>query len=297
MCHVLSIATLAFVLFVGGFAGLARANSEHLTALADSIGSLEIDPSMQAEVANLSINRGGVKFNLIQGTLTLGKPVAGRLFSVDYVGKGSFELTPPNRAERHMLVRHTQDSTANWEFDDVAFLFTDSTFQELASQLTFKSLGPGKDELRLQQGFINYIEHEFDMSFSALILSDMLQPQLGGRFMARFTAKRGNFVFFYDPKEVEEIQLYKHVVSEAGSGPDLIQSFHTADEYKDSPWGADRENHDLIDSLDYDISCKIYQSAKTDLDVKFSFICNIDSLRAVTFQLMPDIDYNSLSIH
>ena len=296
LLHALGTAVLAVLILLGS-ACPALAVVPNLEALADSLTSLRLDPAMQAEVSQLEIVRAGVRISLDKGVFTMGTPVAGRVVSAVFVGKGRFQLTPPNRAETYMLIRHTQDSTINWEFKEIALVFTDSTFQELAAKLTFKNVNSAKDELRLQQGFIDYIRHEFEMSFAAFVLNDLFNPALDGRFMARFSTQRGTFVFNYDPKEIEEVQLFKHITSESGSGPDFIQSFHSPDQYADSRWGPEKENKDLIDSLDYDISCKIHQSAKTDLDVKLSFISNVDNLRSVFFQLMPEIDYSSLVIH
>ena len=74
-------------------------------------------------------------------------------------------------------------------------------------------------------------------------------------------------VFIYDPKDVEEISLYRHTTTYAEIFPELICSFHSLHEYADSPWGPDHEDKDLIDSLEYSINGKIWQSAKSDMEV------------------------------
>ena len=279
-------------------AHVKSANAEPIdfAGVADSLRAMTLDFTKQAEVSQLTIERGGVKIILESGILTLGQMVGGKTYSAVFSGKGRFELTPPNRAERYMLARHTQDSTANWPFEEIALIFSDSTEFELKSELTFSELGKRKGEVRLLSGFIDFIQDEFEWSFPALVLSDIVQPELPGRFLTRFNSSRGNMVFVYDPKEIEEIQLYKHARTGDGSYPDLIQSFHLPNQYFDTPWGTDSENKDLIDSLDYDISCRIFQSAKTELDVKLSFQSNLDSLRSIFFQLMPEIDQKSLTV-
>ena len=287
-------ATLAGILSIG--TAPASAGSFDPASLADSLHSMQPDFTKQAQVSQLALTRAGVKVVFESGVLTLGQEVGGGIYSATFTGKGRFELAPPNRAERYMLVRHTQDSTANWPFDEIALLFTDSTADELLAGASFSALDKRKSEVRLQKEFIDFIEDDLDWSFPALMLSDILYPKPAGLFMARFTTPRGKMVFIYDPKEIEEIQLYKYARTGDGAYPDLIQSFHSPDQYSDLQWGPDYENKDLIDSLDYDISCKIFQSAKTELDVSLSFQSNFDSLKAIFFQLMPEIDQHSLSI-
>ncbi len=215
----------------------ANAEPIDFAGVADSLRSMTLDFTKQAEVSQLTIERGGVKIILESGILTLGQSVGGRTYSAVFSGKGRFELTPPNRAERYMLARHTQDSTAIWPFEEIALIFSDSTEFELKSELKFSELGKRKGEMRLLSGFIDFIQDEFEWSFPALILGDIVHPQLPGRFLARFNSPRGNMVFVYDPKEIEEIQLYKHARTGDGSYPDLVQSFHLPNQYSDTPVG------------------------------------------------------------
>lgn len=267
-----------------------------LAVIADSLRAMKLDFSKQAKISQFVIDRGGVRFFLEDGILTMGHSVEGKTYSAVFAGKGRFELTPPNRAERYMLARHTQDSIAIWPFSDIAFVFSDSTASELQAKFEFSELKMVKAEVRLLSGIIDFIEDEFDWSFPALILNDAVHPQLAGRFLAKFNSPRGSMVFVYDPKEVEEIQLYKHARTGDGSYPDLLQSFHTPDQYSNSQWGVDNENKDLIDSLAYNISCQIFQSAKTELDINLSFLSKVNGLKSVFFQLMPEIDEKSLSV-
>ncbi len=286
---------LFFGLFTPSIASL-HAESLDFTIVADSLRSMKLDLTRQVEVSQFVIERGGVKFFFENGILTLGKSIEGRTYSAVFSGKGRFELTPPNRAERYMLMRHTQDTIAVWPFEEAAFVFSDSTAFELQSKFNFSELGQSKSEVRLLSGFIDFIEDEFEWSFPALILGDVVHPHLPGRFLAKFNSPRGNMVFIYDPKEIEEVQLYKHARTGDGSYPDLVQSFHSPEQYSSSQWGIEKENKDLIDSLDYDISCQIFQSAKTELDIRLTFLSNVDNLRSIFFQLMPEIDEKSLTV-
>jgi hypothetical protein len=88
--------------------------------------------------------------------------------------------------------------------------------------------------------------------------------------------------------------LWKH--THAYDGPETICRFHSLDQYTDSPWGPVHEDKDLIDSLNYQIDCKIWQSAKVDLDVDMSFISKVDRLRSLTFGIFDDLDMDEIVV-
>ncbi len=265
-----------------------------LPALADSLRSLSLDFTRQARVSNLTIQRGGIEIVLEDGLLLLSHPVAGRVLAAGFMGQGRFIMTPPNPAETYMFQRHCSDSSANWEFKEITLIFTDSTAGEFASRLAFDADPSIKSEQRQLAAFINHLEDDFDMSFPALLLRDLFQPQRPGRFFARVNTPCGHCVFMYAPGDVEEIQLYKHVTSAAY--PDIISSFHSADQYAAGAWGPDREDKDLIDSLDYSIDCKIWQSARCDLKVDLSFTSKVEDLRVVDFSIFLDLMHETIRI-
>lgn len=275
---------------------IAQAAIPNIDAVADSIKSLHPDYSHQVKLQDVTIDRGGARFVFDDGTLTFANRVFDRTLGGVFVGKGRFIFKPPNRAEEYMLSRHTQDSTAIWEFDSVAFIFSDSTMHELSGVGKIESEVNARADSKYLRDFINYVEDDMEMSVPALLLSDLVNPQFGSRFYARFTCRAGKMIFMYDPREVEEIQIYKEQRGAEGSYPDLIQSAHSSNQYAKSVWGPDRENKDLIDSLDYDIDCRIFQSAKTELAISCSFVSKVDSLSAIFFTLMPEIERQSLVV-
>lgn len=274
------------------------ANSQNLDfeAIVDSLDAIGPDLSRQAGVDSLVLNRGGVQFILEDGLLTFSEKLGGRTVAAAFKGEGRFKMLPPNRAERYMFAKLCTDTLADWEFSKAAFFFTDSTENELLDKLTFAPAGEKSGAEGLISDFMHYIEDEFKESFAAKIVPDLVQPALPGRFLAYFKSDCGKMVFVYDSKEIEEIQLTKHSRTAAGFYPELISSFHSADQYAESEWGPDHENKDLIDSLDYRISCKIWQSAKIDVDVQLSFLPLVDSLRAVTFTIFDGLDLESIVV-
>jgi len=267
-----------------------------LFALADSIKNAQIDFSRQTDVKGLTIERGGARFVLGSGTLTLTRPICGRVIAAVFEGKGQFTLVPPNSAEKFMFSRLCKDSAAAWDFKELVFFTTDSLMESLEQQYTFGDLRQIGSQQNLLNSFGEYVESEFEETFSAHILPELLQSRSAGSFRARFKAPCGNLIFIYNPKEVEEVSLYKHTQTASGTFPELISSFHSPEQYQQSRWGPDHENKDLIDSLEYDINGKIWQSAKTDLQIKLSFLPNQDDLQSLRFRIFPDLMEESIRI-
>ncbi|MCK4857871.1 MAG: hypothetical protein KAT58_07890 [candidate division Zixibacteria bacterium] len=287
---------LSSVILVILLAATVMASPADFAALVDSIDLIAPDYDRQADVANLVIERGGVRFILEEGVLTLSTDVLGRPIGAAFKGKGRFLMSPPNRVEKFMLKKLCKDTIADWSFKELALFFTDGTADELSAKLQFLPLGNKSNAGSALDNFADYIEKEFKRGFAMEILPDLLQPQLAGRFLARFKTRRGETVFRYDPTEIEEIALYKHSHTAKGSYPEPVCSFHSPDQYNDLPWGPDHENKDLIDSLQYDINCKIWQSAKIDLGVELSFLPRVDNLRALTFTIFDDLMQSSIKV-
>ncbi|MFH2056968.1 MAG: hypothetical protein ABIJ61_13500, partial [bacterium] len=221
----------------------SAAGPARITALADSIDLLDADLTRQAEVENLTISRGGAEFVLEKGVITLSESLRGRVVGATFVGKGRFRLEPPNRIEKFALAKLCKDSTADWEFKKAIFLFTDSTAIDLQRDLKFAALGhKEKDHHGLYDHCIKYIEKEFKSSFPAWLLPGLLQPQLPGSFFADLDCERGRFFLLYEPNEVEEVQLWQHTRTIDGSYPELVNSFHSPEQYAGSVWGPEHED-------------------------------------------------------
>ena len=267
-----------------------------LEAVSDSINSVTLDYSQQLEVKDLVIEKGGVKFLLDSGTLTLSSPVFGRVLGAAFVGNGRFLMVPPTPPRNNMLTKLCKDSIAAWEFKELAIFATDDLFVTLKAKQDISSLNRIGGEKQLLSDFTEYTQDEFEVSLASQILPELLQPNLPGSFRAKFKGSCGNMVFVFDPKEVEEISLYKQTTTTYDAFPELVSSFHSPEQYASSQWGPDHENKDLADSLVYDIDGKIWQSAKTDLTIKLSFISSAENLQSIHFSLFPDMMLETIQV-
>ncbi len=268
-----------------------------LVELSDSLSNLSPDFDHQAKIEDtLLITRGAASFALTDGILTLSKPVYGHPLAVAFSGKVHFHMTLPNKAERYMFNKRCQDTVADWNFERVTFIFTDSTYEQLVHALNFEPLQKRHDAGRQIEEFVNYIEDEFEESFPALMLNDLLQPWHEESFYARFVCDCGRMVYSVRPADIEEVKLYKHTQTESEAYPELISSFHLPDEYATSKWGPDHEDKDVIDSLYYSIFCKIRLPSRTDLQVDLRFQSQVDDLQTIKFDLFSELKQNSIVV-
>src|SRR5690606_9365137 len=87
----------------------AQAPVDSPSALFKTLLDLEPDPEQGATVANVVLTRGTGTITLESGTLSLARPVDGRVVGAMFVGSGSFRFTAPTAIERGQLARLVGD--------------------------------------------------------------------------------------------------------------------------------------------------------------------------------------------
>lgn len=295
--HFLSITLITLsILFTPLLGPAAGLDWQQLGAVSDSLLDLKPDFERQAEVENLVIKRGAAEITLKEGILTLSEPVLGRPLAAVFKGKVNFRMQLPHEAERYMFHKHCRDTLADWESREIALIFTDSTHLQLTNTLALAPLDK-KDRADKQLGdFIDYIEDEFEESVPALLLNDLLQPWREKSFYARFSCDCGRMVYRFEAGEVEEVKLYKHTQTQNESYPELISSFHSPEQYANTYWGPANEVKDAVDSLTYDIYCKISQPNRIDMVVDIGFQSQVDSLLVIKFDLFDELKDETIAV-
>ncbi|MFN0170952.1 MAG: M1 family metallopeptidase [Bryobacteraceae bacterium] len=171
------------------------------------INSVELDTTACFRVRDLPFVREDLRFYLTDGYLLLSKPVEGvriaALFVADTEG-GDAEvlLFPPNRAERKSLASFTETPNLNEHFKAAAFLFTDTSGQELfdkAKETGKPSLEMGLLLAERWTGVVRNLASSFDGRI-ALDLLSLEQPRRGFFFAAISGKTLGNFDLIHDPR-------------------------------------------------------------------------------------------------
>jgi hypothetical protein len=169
---------------------------------------LEPDPARGATVANLVITRGTGTITMESGTLSLARPVNGRVVGAMFVGKGSFRFTAPTAIERGQLARLVGDSAVNSRIKRVFFLFSDSTLAELERSVAFVPTPPVSAASQLANDAFAFIKPDKDESFGPELMLPLLNGIESGAFYAHIDRDGGNPVMLQiDPLSSEPVQL------------------------------------------------------------------------------------------
>jgi hypothetical protein len=177
-------------------------------ALFKTLLDLEPDPARGATVTNLVLTRGTGTITLESGTLSLARPVNGRVVAAMFVGTGSFRFTAPTPIERGQLDRLVGDSTVNAKIKRVFFLFTDSTLAELERSVKFGPQAPVSAAARLANDALVYIKPGEDESFGPELMLPLLNNSPAGAFYAHIDRDGGNPVMLQiDPFSTEPVRL------------------------------------------------------------------------------------------
>ncbi|HKZ53778.1 MAG TPA: M1 family aminopeptidase, partial [Candidatus Acidoferrales bacterium] len=109
-------------------AGLAR-------ALFDELDHVGLDAPHSYRVTDLYLRRDAVRLHLQHGTLVFLQPVRGRITGAVFEGAAEALVLPPDRAERHQLLKFSGSPILTESFTNAYLRFTDDTFAELLAQI------------------------------------------------------------------------------------------------------------------------------------------------------------------
>ncbi|HET7025900.1 MAG TPA: M1 family aminopeptidase [Gemmatimonadales bacterium] len=181
-----------------------------------------------ADVHELTLRRGTAVFELQTGKLYPLTPIGGRTVALLYVGSGRYTATAPDLVERGMLARALDhgDSAIDATFHSAAFVFADSTWEEVSHAVTF-----GPDPAKPSQSTIDHlvdviggIDHTY---FPVGVMGALLNGERSGYFYAFIEPDAGRPLGLeIDPDAVEsESILRKPALAGRGSGMDDLADF------------------------------------------------------------------------
>jgi len=168
------------------------------------------------QVKDLTLERQGGIFHLIQGNVYFYGAVDGRITGAVFLGNGHFDLTPKDASERHSLSLLNKSGVMAQDFTTLVLLFTDGTDAEIRKAST-GSGGPtpsqaGSAARDLTTGLRQKLHENFDLR----LLDDVLRPEADARnnqyFLASFRMgglfTGRNVLFVVDPEaSPDEVEL------------------------------------------------------------------------------------------
>lgn len=180
----------------------------------DQLKSVAPLPTAFAPVKNVVLRRDAMELRLESGTAWLLAPLGQRTIGIAFVGSATLTFEPPLLVEQYNLKRVLGDSSVSGPVTAAAFIFADSTAEELKRQLAFGSqTGTPFGRADVQDAAKNALEYLIDErshSANPSLMSALLNNQTTGYFAAYIKRARGESVMIeFDPLQAEEVALYR----------------------------------------------------------------------------------------
>ena len=239
-----AIRTCLALLFIFGTTAIAAAQdpAEAWKALQQPT----FDPSRTATAEGVTITRDRICITLTNGTIQLTKPVNGIVFGAAFHGTGRVQVDPPNPLEAQQLRLFTGKDTLDIQFSDATFLFSDSTFDEIAAQVKWAAQGPGADEsyAKRQQEREDLGAEILPRLYKGILSADHKRTAF---FLADLKTKEKGWVEFQsDALSPEEITVGRWAEVTGGKTFDIWMSFPAGGRNAADAWHAPQAKDDVL---------------------------------------------------
>ncbi|MGB7212594.1 MAG: M1 family aminopeptidase, partial [Gemmatimonadales bacterium] len=168
-------------------------------------------PGTSGDVHELTLRRGTGVIELQAGKLYPLTPIGGRTVAALYIGSGRYTATAPDPVERGMLAQALDhgDSTIDATFHSAAFVFADSTWEEISAHVTFGAdpVKPSHSTVDHLLDVIGGIDHTY---FPTGVLGALLNGERSGYFYAFVEPDAGRSLGLQvDPDAVESESILR----------------------------------------------------------------------------------------
>ncbi|HEX2249782.1 MAG TPA: M1 family aminopeptidase [Gemmatimonadales bacterium] len=249
---------------VPGHAGNAVSAASYEERYAEVVRSPE-KANLLAAVEGLVIERDVARFVFESGHFYLLTSVGGRVRGAVFLGRGTFNFTPPSAIEQERLARFQKTRSLAAPFSSVVLMFADSTLAELQGKLAFRS---GEAPLEVRQRFkdaLEYIGEEDSQSLDPDFMSAFLNDRSSGVFYAAVGTTSGSpLMFMLNPHEIEAVSLSQKVSRYTWSRrSEVISKFPTGRQMRSRQITGERVNDAII--RHYRIETWLKQTGSGDL--------------------------------
>jgi hypothetical protein len=247
-----------------------------------AIRNVSLDSARVIQVDAYSFSKEGAEFILDSGYVYFFKPVNNRIVAAFFTGKGIFRLSPNDKIERQQIRRFTGEDILEQKFEQVLFLFTDSTYEIITSNqdivaYPIDSIIEEVAELRER------IRERFIWNVDARVLSDLISTQYEDFFAAflECSADVENLLFIVDPLDEEAVSLlhYEQIPFSERADFEIWYSAHIQTQSLQQQPRFDIETM----NLDVEIDAKKYLRATA----RVRFTSLVDGVRVVPIILSP----------
>jgi hypothetical protein len=264
------------------------------TAIWSSIAKPTADPTKVAAVKQLVLTHDRVRIVLEEGVLQYSEPVEGVIVAAAFRGKGTLQVTPPNKLEVQQLHLFTGEDKLELSFNEAAFYATDTTFTDLAAQLQWGAPGdPRLAELmasRLRDG------EEYGAEVTPRLFKGVLSEnrKRTAFFMADIKSDKHGWVQArYDNLELEEVRVGRWAQMEVGRNFDVWMQFAAGDRNPFTVWQDPLARKDF-EIHNYQIDSTVGENAELHATARVDLQYRVDRERVLSFVLDANLRVDSI---
>ncbi len=252
----------------------------------------ELVSAIQAENVVLKRDRGELTFS---GMFYFGTPVAGKVRSAVFVGKGTFRAEPPSSLfERENLQRMLKADKVESSFQTAVLRFTDDTYEELSKGAS-PTGGATPEAMKLAADFEPRMLKETGANISARQLVSIFNREAPGFFIAQFDkGDRGRFTLLLDYQTRIPVANFVINGGEKGLlfayrkemfGNDIWLAFYSLQDYEKGDVSYS-DAFDLVEISKYTMNLDLIEFSKAlKLNVQMDMQTAADNVRVIPFNI------------
>jgi hypothetical protein len=208
-----------------------------------------------------------------------------------FVGHGSVSFTPPLAIERRELQRVLGDTAVHAPITGAAFVFTDTTWAELARQVSVGAAGAADEASGMLSTTLDRLVDDRRVLQPTLITA-LMNQDTNGFFYAHVKRERGeDLMFVVDPANEEQIRLLRRGQLE-GQKIQIVSQFKATRAPPDSAAAA--EVRDPLKIGAYRIDATIAKGLGFSASATVDLTARRGDVRWVRFELLSELKVDSV---
>ncbi len=262
-------------------------------SLYEGLRHAEPDPDRGVRVHDVVVREDAGTIHLIDGDLSLLRPIGGKTVGAVFVGRGRFTMQAPIAVERAQLRRFYGTDGVDTPIKTVVFLFSAGSESILFDSLSWQPHQPAPDARREIEETMDYVTDG-----DGWIRRDVAQALLDGApgyVHAQLAESRGDpMLFTVNPLRAEEVSLARRSKAAGPKRAEIVAQFNKQSDYA-SGRSFSQEALDLIHTPRFDIDGTIDGNLK-DFSARASVTVQRvgGGYRWIPFRLFGDLSVDSI---
>src|SRR5438552_14098843 len=249
------------------------------------LSRLHLDKKQIYHVRDITIRRDALSISLNRGLIAFLEPVRDKVTGAVFLGSGEIVAIPPDPMEKQQIYKFTGSPLLNDTFQAGVFRFTDSTFDEIKSELALHADEEVTADETAQFDMWDQTIAERSRLLNFRLLADLLESPSQPVFFGELNGERtGWFEVAFDRRLVEEVAAFKIQDVANTSVIDLWTSFNQRSESR-NPEAFAHENKSPVDILSYNIDANVSPDARADITANMRVRGRLDGTRVLSFDL------------